>query len=84
MMLGDVIAVKARAIEGFDDLQPVRVKMGKGRSAAVDVVEYAELEHGSFLFGGLRRCFIVYEAIQAHAAPQGAKRRGGADDASHT
>ena len=44
VMLGDVIGVEARAVEGFDHLQPLLVVVAQRQVVAVEVIEDAEFQ----------------------------------------
>ena len=46
MMLGQVIGVEAGAVIGFDDPEAVLVILGERATAAVEVVENAEIHAG--------------------------------------
>jgi hypothetical protein len=49
MMLGGMIGVKAAAIVGFDDVQPLSVEGLQGKIVSIEVVENAEFHSSSRL-----------------------------------
>jgi hypothetical protein len=54
-MLGGMIRIKAAAVVGLDDLQPLLVELMQGQIVAVQVIEDAELHR--LLLSSFRACF---------------------------
>ena len=60
-MLGDVIAVEARAVVGLGDGQPVGVELAERHARVVDVVEDAEF-HAAPASATLRQLSVMRRA----------------------